>query len=113
MPVDPSLRELASRVGAFHVTQRAMKQAQRAIETAIERGEIDDATRAAYLDAVRRYFASFDKEARLQLRDVDRRLERVNQIQFNLIAERGVAVKRIEATSSVLETLSALESSTP
>ncbi len=38
MPVDPSLRELVERVGAFHITDRAMKRAQSAIESAIARG---------------------------------------------------------------------------
>lgn len=45
---------------------------------------------------------------RAHLRDVDRRLERTNQIVFNLTAERGVAVKRIEATQSVLDALEPL-----
>ncbi len=57
------------------------------------------------MEAVHRYFEGFDGEAREHLRDVDRRLERVNQVHFNLTAERGVAVKRIEATSSILEAL--------
>lgn len=109
MPVDVALTDLAQRVGAFHITHRAMKRAQHAIEVAIAAGAVDDALRGAYLAEVRRYFQGFDAEARAQLRDVDRRLERVNQIHFNLIAERGVAVKRIEATQSVLEELATLE----
>jgi hypothetical protein len=109
MPVDAGLIALASRVGAFHITQRAMKAAQRAMEAAIAAGSVDDSIRAAYLSAVRRYFAGFDAEARAHLRDVDKRLERVNQIHFNLTAERGVAAKRIEATSTVLDALTALE----
>jgi flavin-dependent dehydrogenase len=113
MPVDPGLADLVKRVGSFHITHRAMKRAQAAVETAIEKGEIDDATRSAYLDEVRRYFESFDREARDHLRDVDRRLERANQVHFNLTAERGVAVKRIEATSSILETLATVERSVP
>jgi hypothetical protein len=111
MPVDASLRELVRRVGAFHITNPKMKRSQRAIEEAIERGDAGDAAHAQYLAAVRAYFDSFDREARAQLRDVDKRLERVNQVQFNLLAERGVAVKRIEATSEVLEALNALEGS--
>jgi hypothetical protein len=113
MPIDAGLPDLVARVGAFHITQRAMKRAQHAIEAAIRSGAIDDATRAAYLSAVRRYFESFDKEARAHLRDVDRRLERVNQVHFNLTAERGVAVKRIEATSAVLDVLAAVEAPGP
>ena len=113
MPVDATLIELASRVGEFHITQRAMREAQQRIEAAIAHDRVDDTARATYLAAVRRYFASFDSEARAQLRDVDKRLERVNQIHFNLTAERGVAVKRIEATSSVLDALAAVEASGP
>ena len=109
MPVDVALTDLVRRVGAFHITHRAMKRAQHAIEDAIAAGDVDDGLRGVYLSEVRRYFQGFDSEARAQLRDVDRRLERVNQIHFNLIAERGVAVKRIEATQSVLEELATLE----
>ena len=48
------------------------------------------------------YFSGFEREARAHLRDVDKRLEGLNQVNFNLTAERGVAVKRIEATQGVL-----------
>ena len=109
MPVDPQLAELVARVGAFHITHRAMKRAQRDIEAALANGTVDAAARATYFNAVENYFASFDGEARAHLRDVDRRLERVNQIHFNLTAERGVAVKRIEATSAVLDALRTLQ----
>jgi hypothetical protein len=108
MPVDAELLALVARVGNFHITQRAMKRAHAEIEAAIARDDVGNDARRAYLDEVRRYFTSFDSEARAHLRDVDRRLEQINQIQFNLTAERGVAVKRIEATSGVLESLAAL-----
>ncbi|HVN68873.1 MAG TPA: hypothetical protein VMU38_04350 [Candidatus Binatia bacterium] len=109
MQADPQLLDLVARVGAFHITHRAMKRAQRSIEAAIASGSVDDASRAAYLAEVRRYFESFDREARGNLRDVDRRLEHVNQVHFNLTAERGVAVKRIEGTQAVLDALAAVE----
>jgi hypothetical protein len=105
MPAEGELRELVQRIGAFHITDRAMKSAQHRIEAAVRNGSVDEATRDAYLLAARRYFEAFDGEARMHLRDVDRRLEHVNQVQFNLSAERGVAVKRIEATQSVLESI--------
>ena len=105
MPIEPRVTALASRVGAFHITDRAMKRAQRDIERSIEAGEVDDRTRETYLAAVRRYFEAFGREARAHLRDVDRRLVDLNQVQFNLTAERGVAVKRIEATDTVLHEL--------
>jgi hypothetical protein len=106
MPVDAALAELVARVGAFHVTDRAMKRAQASMEAALAQGSIDDRARAEYLEAARRYFEGFNGEARAHLRDVDRRLEHVNQVHFNLTAERGVAVKRIEATQAVLNALS-------
>jgi hypothetical protein len=109
MPVDPGLAELVERVGAFHITQRAMKRAQRAMEQAIAAGAVNERSRLEYLAQVRHYFEAFDREARAQLRDVDRRLERINQVHFNLTAERGVAVRRIEGTQSVLDSLVALQ----
>ncbi len=105
MPVDPALRDLVARVGAFHVTDRALARAQRAIEAALERGDVAPQECDRYRDAVRRYFEPFAREARAHLRDVDRRLEHLNQVVFNLTAERGVAVKRIEATQGVLAAL--------
>ncbi|MFY9719865.1 MAG: hypothetical protein WAK16_09480 [Candidatus Cybelea sp.] len=111
MPVDPALRDLVARIGAFHITDRRLKSAQHAIEAAIESGAVDESIRQAYRSAALRYFEGFDREARAHLRDVDRRLERVNQIAFNLGAERGVAVKRIEGTQAVLLALTEPESS--
>ena len=107
MPVEPRVAALAAQVGAFHITDRAMKRAQIEIERAIHAGEVDGRARDAYLSAVRRYFAAFAREARAHLRDVDRRLVDLHQVQFNLTAERGVAVKRIEATDAVLRELDA------
>jgi hypothetical protein len=108
MPADDEFRELVTRIGAFHITDRAMKHAQRTAETAVGGGTVDEPTRLRYLTAAQRYFEGFESEARAHLRDVDRRLEQVNQVHFNLAAERGVAVKRIEATQSVLSALAAL-----
>jgi hypothetical protein len=105
MPAEEELRRLVERIGTFHITDRAMKKAQRRIETALSDGKLDDEVCDAYLRAARRYFEAFDREARAHLRDVDRRLEHVNQVHFNLAAERGVAVKRIEGTASVLQSL--------
>jgi hypothetical protein len=36
------------------------------------------------------------------LADVDRRLAKVSQLQFNLTAERGVTARRVEVTQAVL-----------
>lgn len=100
-----SLQALAARVGEFYITDKAMKAAQTRIEAALKSGAVDARAQDDYLAAVRRYFAGFEKEARAHLRDVDKRLEQVNQVHFNLTAERGVAVRRIEATQNVLAEL--------
>ena len=102
---DSEFRALVARVGEFYITDKAMKSAQKAIEAALAAGEPDDRARRDYLSAVRRYFTGFEREARSHLRDVDKRLENVNQVHFNLTAERGVAVRRIEATQAVLQEL--------
>lgn len=109
MPVDPRLAELIRHVGEFHITDRAMSEAQRRANASIERDAFDAAATRAYLKAVRQYFSGFESEARTHLRDVDRRLDQLHQVQFNLTAERGVAAKRIEATQSVLADARALE----
>ena len=102
MSVDPQLASLAQRVGAFHITDREMKEAQRTIDASIAAGQVDPQARNRYLAAVQRYFSGFEREAHHHLRDLDRRLEHVHQVQFNLAAERSVAAKRIEATQAVL-----------
>ena len=109
MPVDAALTALAAHVGGFHITDRTMKRAQEDVTAAIAAGDVDDRAREAYLSAVRHYFNGFQKEARAHLRDIDKRLEQINQVAFNLTAERGVAVKRIEATEGVLRNLGALQ----
>lgn len=102
---DDSLRALVARVGEFYVTDKTLKAAQKKMEAALAAGAVDERTHQEYVWAVHRYFTGFEKEARGHLRDVDKRLEHVNQVQFNLTAERGVAVRRIEATQSVLQEL--------
>jgi hypothetical protein len=102
---DDKLRALVARVGEFYVTDKTLKNAQKKMETALAEGAVDERTQQEYLAAVRRYFSGFEQEARAHLRDVDKRLEHVNQVHFNLTAERGVAVRRIEATQNVLQEL--------
>jgi hypothetical protein len=105
---DGPLRELAERVAAFHITDRAMLKAQRALEDALAAGDPSPAARAAYLSAVRTYFAGFERDAQAQLAGVDRQLDALYQRQYNLAAERGVAQKRIEAVQGVQALLAEL-----
>ncbi|HEX3468040.1 MAG TPA: hypothetical protein VHT05_08195 [Candidatus Elarobacter sp.] len=102
------LAALAGAVGAFHLTDRAMRAAQDRIERSLATGDLDDAAARAYLDAVAHYFRPYEAEARGQLRHVDRELERLYQLQFNLTAERAVVAKRIDAVRGVLEALAEL-----
>lgn len=102
------LKELVGTVGAFHVTDRAMRAAQARIERELAAGEPDPAAIRAYLDAVRRYFEPYGREAGEQLRHVDRELERLYQLQYNYTAERGVVAKRIEAVRGVLDAVAEL-----
>lgn len=99
---------LVRRVGEFYITDRSMKAAQKKIENALASGAVESGDRSEYLAAVRRYFTGFEREARGHLRTVDKRLEHLNQVQFNLTAERSVAVRRIEATQAVLGGVDAL-----
>ena len=105
---DDRLAALAATVGAFHITDRAMRAAQDRIERALAAGAVDAPTARAYLDAVRRYFEPYEREAQGQLRHVDRELERLYLLQFNLTAERGVVGKRVEAVRGVLNALAEL-----
>jgi hypothetical protein len=102
------LAALAAAVGAFHITDRAMRAAQESVQRALAAGEADEAAARAYLAAVRRYFEPYEHEAQGQLRHVDRELERLYQVQFNLTAERGVVAKRVEAVRGVLDALAEL-----
>ncbi len=106
MTVAPErLATLVAQVGAFHITDRAMLRAQRTFAAALERGTPAAAETTAYLQAVRAYFSAFAHDADAQLASVDRELERLYQRQYNLAAERGVAVKRIESVQGVLALL--------
>lgn len=108
---DLAFRELAARVAAFHITDRAMLRAQQAFEVALRAGEPSPAARRAYLTAVRNYFTAFERDARAQLSGVDRELDALYQRQYNLAAERGVANKRLEGVQGVLASLAELASS--
>jgi hypothetical protein len=108
---DAALRDLAERIAAFHITDRAMLRAQRNLETALQAGSPPADIRAAYVAAARAYFAGFERDARAQLSGVDRELDALYQRQYNLAAERGVAHKRLEAVQGVLASLAELATS--
>lgn len=110
MPVNAAaLSALVARVGEFYLTDKRMKKAQERIGAELEKGAPTEAAVREYLEAISKYFSGFEREAREHLRSVDKRLEQINQVHFNLSAERAVAVRRIEATQAVLQTLAGLE----
>jgi hypothetical protein len=100
-----AVRALATTVGSFHITDRALLAAQERLLLRLAAGDLDDEAVRAYRDAVRRYFEPYEREAQGQLRHVDHELERLYQVQYNLVAERGVVAKRVEVVRGVLEAL--------
>jgi hypothetical protein len=109
LPDAERVRELVATVGAFYVRNRSLERAQQKIERELAGGPPDAASLAAYLHEVRRYFSAFEGEAKSQLARVDRELERLYAQQYNLTAERGVAVRRVEATQGVLSALAEID----
>lgn len=79
-----------------------MISAQKTIEAILTEREPTEEEFRRYRDAVKRYFSDFAREARQRLDELDRRITHANQVQFNLQAERGVALKRVELTQGVL-----------
>jgi hypothetical protein len=109
-PPEPGdLAGLVAEVGRFYIRNRAMRKAQDRIAAALAADERPSADESrAYLNAVRTYFAGFEREARAHLADLDRRLAKASQLQFNLTAERGVTQRRVEVTQGVLQQIEEL-----
>ncbi len=100
------LAALVVEIGRFYITDRAMRRAQATIAAALASPDTPSPRMVrSYVKAVARYFTGFEREARVHLKDLDRRLGRVSQLQYNLTAERGVAAGRVEATQGVLARL--------
>jgi hypothetical protein len=108
VPDRTQLAALVETVAGFHLTDRRLLRAQREIERELAGGTAAPAAVSAYLAAVRSYFTAFAGDAQAQLASVDRELEGLYQRQYNLAAERGVAVKRIEVVQGVLARLTEL-----
>ncbi len=115
MPVDlDRLRGIVEEVARFHLRAGTLRRTQERIVQLLQRGETVPAHEAeSYLAAVRRYFSEFEREACEHLQDIEKRLAHVSQVQFNLTAERGVAVRRVEATRDMLANLANAEGGKP
>ena len=104
-----TLARLVTEIEGFYVRDRALVRAQTKMRAAIAAGgDIDPALARAYLTALRSYFERFAGEAKARLADVERRLARTSQLQYNLTAERGVAVERAALTQGVLSRIEEL-----
>ncbi len=98
-----ALETLVGEVSRFYIRDRKMRRAHDAMTARLEKKTVvSERFVAAYLATVETYFGGFEREARAHLADVDRRLARVSQLQYNLVAERGVTAKRVEVTQGVL-----------
>jgi len=101
-----ALEALHAEIGRFYVRDRALLRVQMEMGKALQtRDDIDPSAVRTYLREVARYFEGFEREARGHLKNVESRLARIDQVQFNLTAERGVAAQRVEATQGVLTRL--------
>ena len=96
------LQALVAEVGEFRIRDRALTEAQRRMEAIVREREPSGEELRRYLSDVERYFGAFAAEARRNLADLDRRIAHQNQVLFNLQAERGVALRRVERTQGVL-----------
>ena len=96
------LRALVAQVAEFRIRDRAMSSAQKTMEAILTEREPSAEELRRYRHAIERYFSGFVREARQRLDELDRRITQVNQVQFNLQAERGVALRRVELTQGVL-----------
>ena len=104
MSVDAAaLSALVRDVARFYIREKTMRRAQAAmVDRLASQSPPTDTEIASYVGAVERYFGGFEREAREHLRDVDKRLGRASQLQYNLTAERDVTARRVEVTQGVL-----------
>lgn len=86
----------------YHITDRGLLRAKREAE---RRG--DASSCAALEHAIRRYFASLERETLAHLSGLERKFDDLYQRQYNLQAERGVAERRLQGARSVLAALGA------
>ncbi len=104
-----TLARLVAEIEGFYVRDRALVRAQAKMRSAIASpGDIDPELARAYLKTLRAYFEGFAAEAKSRLADVERRLARTSQLQYNLTAERGVAAERAKLTQGVLRRIEEL-----
>ncbi len=83
-----------------HITDRGLLRARRQAER-----RADAASRGALEKAIRRYFASMERESVAHLASLERKFDDLYQRQYNLQAERGVAERRLHGARAVIAAL--------
>jgi|ERR1700694_3226019 len=95
-----NLQQVLKLVDGFHITDKRLLRARKAV------GEHADAAAiAAFRTEAIRYFTSLAREAQQHMNAVDRRLDDLYQLQYNLQAERAVAERRCEGAHELLQAL--------
>ncbi|MDH2910611.1 MAG: hypothetical protein PXZ07_11035 [Candidatus Eremiobacteraeota bacterium] len=100
--MEADLRTLYERADGFHFSESTIRSLHERVGKALEGGSPTREMEVEYRRALLRYFASFDTQTRMQLRDLDRRLAELAQAQLNFSAERNVAVRRLENIGRML-----------
>jgi len=95
-----NLQNVLKLVDSFHITDRKLLRARKALAERADQAHI-----AAFRKEAQRYFAALQREAEEHMRSVDRRLDDLYQLQYNLQAERAVAQRRGEGARELLEAL--------
>lgn len=114
MPIAVDLAVLVRQVGAYRISDRALRAGLEALQGRLERNEMpSERELAVFLREARRYFEGLEREARAHLKDLDRRLDDLFQQQYNLQAERGVAQRRLAGAGHTLELLGQAERTNP
>ncbi|TAM61936.1 hypothetical protein EPN52_01455 [bacterium] len=114
MPIAVDLAALVSRIGAYRISDRALRASVERMQATLQRGETPaPAEVRAFLRDARRYFEALEREARAQLKDLDRRLDDLFQQQYNLQAERGVAQRRLAGAGETLELVDQADRAAP
>ena len=104
------LQKLVETVSGFQIRDRTMLREQEEMRKSLmlllkEGKSLSNGHVARYQTAVKRYFAKFQNETAGHLRDIDKRLEHLAQVQANAVAERSVAARRHQLTQDVLATI--------
>lgn len=95
-----NLQNVLQMVDSFHITDRKLARARRALDASAGPAEV-----AAFRREAQRYFRVLQREAEEHMRSVDRRLDDLYQLQYNLQAEHAVAQRRRDSARELLEAL--------